>query len=341
MIADPLGWLFGQIVRVRNARYDMGRAEIRRLRLPVISVGNISVGGSGKTPFVQTLGRWLNLQGIAFDILSRGYGRISQGVLQVDTGSASGTGQQTALRSATPGQETELRSPKLAGEAALYGDEPLLLARTLQAPVFVGEDRYEAGLAAEAFAARSARPARVHILDDGFQHRRLHRDFDLVLMGHGDLRGGLLPFGRLREPLSSLARANAVAAPEELAALLSEPNIWHIRRRLVLHEPAPTRPLAFCGLARPRQFWQALGDIGIYPVGTYAFGDHHRYTAKDVALLQRLARQHEANGFLTTEKDLVKLDGAGLAPITAPALMIEVENANARFTGMLEAAGVK
>ncbi len=313
MIADPLGWLFGQIVRMRNARYDGGRAPIQRLRLPVISVGNISVGGSGKTPFVQTLGRWLNVQGIGFDILSRGYGRISQGVLRVDA----------------------------SGDAALYGDEPLLLARSLGAPVFVGEDRYEAGLAAEAFAGQSERPARVHILDDGFQHRQLHRDFDLVLLANRDLRGCLLPFGRLREPLSSLARAQAVAAPEELAALLAEPNIWHIRRRLVLHEPAPTRPLAFCGLAQPGQFWQALNDIGIYPVGTYAFGDHNLYNAKDIALLQRLARQHEANGFLTTEKDLVKLDGVGLKPITAPALVIEVENANARFTGMLEAAGVK
>ena len=294
-----------------------GGAVVRRLKLPVISVGNISVGGSGKTPFVQALGRWLNAQGIAFDILSRGYGRVSQGVLRVDTNDAT------------------------ANDAALYGDEPLLLARSLGAPVFVGEERYEAGLAAEAFAARSERPARVHILDDGFQHRRLHRDFDLVLLAASDLRGGLLPFGRLREPLSALGRAQAVAAPEELAAMLSEPNIWHIRRRLVLHEPAPTRPLAFCGLAHPRQFWQALNDIGIYPVGTYAFGDHHRYGAKDIALLQRLARQHEANGFLTTEKDLVKLDRAGLEPLTAPSLVIEVENANARFTGMLEAAGVR
>ena len=317
MIGDPLAWLFGQIVRVRNARYDSGRAPVQRLKLPVISVGNISVGGSGKTPFVQTLGRWLNLQGIAFDILSRGYGRISEGVLRVDAAGGA------------------------ANDAALYGDEPLLLARSLKAPVFVGEDRYEAGLAAEAFAARAANPARVHILDDGFQHRRLHRDFDLVLLANRDLRGSLLPFGRLREPLSSLARANAVAAPEELAALLAEPNIWHIRRRLVLHEPAATRPLAFCGLAHPGQFWQALNDIGIYPVGTYAFGDHHHYNAKDIALLQRLARQHEANGFLTTEKDLVKLDEAGLEPLSAPSLVIEVENANARFTGMLEAAGVR
>jgi tetraacyldisaccharide 4'-kinase len=313
MIADPFTWLFAQVVRIRNARYDRERAPIYRLRLPVISVGNISVGGSGKTPFVQSLGRWLNAQDIAFDILSRGYGRNSRGVLQVDP----------------------------AGPAGLYGDEPLLLARTLKAPVFVGEDRYAAGLAAEKFAARSSRPARLHILDDGFQHRRLHRDFDIVLLAHADLRGSLLPFGRLREPLSALARAHAVAAPEDLAALLSKPNIWHIRRRLLLPQPAPTRPLAFCGLAHPRQFWQSLADIGIYPVATYAFGDHHCYKSQDIALLQRLARQHEANGFLTTEKDLVKLDGTRLTPIIAPALVIEVENANTRFQSMLETAGVR
>jgi tetraacyldisaccharide 4'-kinase len=313
MIGDPFTWLFGQMVRARNARYDRGRAEVCKLKLPVISVGNLSVGGSGKTPFVQTLGRWLKSQGIAFDILSRGYGRESRGVLQVDA----------------------------AGTAALYGDEPLLLARSLGAPVFVGEDRYAAGLAAEEFAAKSERPARLHILDDGFQHRRLHRDFDIVLMGAGDLGGRLLPFGRLREPLSSLGRASAVVAPEDLAALLAEPNVWHIRRRLVLPAPAPTRPLAFCGLARPKQFWQALGDIGIYPVGTFAFGDHHKYKARDMALLQRLAKLHEANGFLTTEKDLVKLDAEKLTPIVAPELRIELENANARFGGMLEAAGVR
>ena len=313
MIADPLTWLFGQMVRARNAKYDAGKFEVRRLRLPVISVGNLSVGGSGKTPFVQTLGRWLKAQGIEYDILTRGYGRESRGVLQVD--------------------------PK--GTAATYGDEPLLLARSLGAPVFVGEDRYAAGLVAEEFAAKSEHPARLHILDDGFQHRGLHRDFDIVLMGAGDLRARLLPFGRLREPLSSLGRAQAVVAPEDLAALLAAPNVWHIRRRLVMPAPAPTRPLAFCGLARPKQFWEALADIGIYPVGTYAFGDHHRYTSRDIALLQRLARQHEANGFLTTEKDLVKLDATRLTPLVTPELRIELENANARFGGMLEAVGVR
>ena len=316
MIADPLTWLFSQMVKTRNARYDSGRAPVQRLRLPVISVGNLSMGGSGKTPFVQTLGRWLQAQGIGYDVLSRGYGRSSRGVLRVDP----------------------------AGPASLYGDEPLLLARTLGAAVFVGEERYQAALEAESWDAghdRQGHGTRVHILDDGFQHRRLHRDFDIVLLGHGDLRASLLPFGRLREPLSSLGRANAVAAPEDLAALLAEPNVWHIRRRLVLHQPVATRPLAFCGLAHPRQFWQSLHDIGIYPVATYAFGDHHLYNARDIALLRRLARQHEANGFVTTEKDLVKLDGLGLEAVVAPALTMELENANARFTGMLEVAGVR
>jgi tetraacyldisaccharide 4'-kinase len=313
MIDDPLTWLFRQMVRARNARYDRGRAEVRKLRLPVISVGNLSVGGSGKTPFVQTLGRWLNAQGVAYDILTRGYGRESHGVLMVET----------------------------LGTAATFGDEPLLLARSLGVPVFVGEDRYEAGRAAEAFAGKSAYSARLHILDDGFQHRRLHRDFDIVLLTPGDLHGRMLPFGRMREPLRSLDRAHAVVAPEDLDSLLAEPNVWHIRRRLVLPSPAPTRPLAFCGLARPKQFWQALADIGIYPVGTYAFGDHHKYQPRDIALLQRLAKLHDANGFLTTEKDMVKLDAKELAPIVAPELRIELENANARFGGMLEAAGVR
>jgi len=313
MIDDPLTWLFRQMVRARNASYDRGRAEVRKLRLPVISVGNLSVGGSGKTPFVQTLGRWLNAQGVAYDILTRGYGRESHGVLMVET----------------------------LGTAATFGDEPLLLARSLGVPVFVGEDRYEAGRAAEAFAGKSAYSARLHILDDGFQHRRLHRDFDIVLLTPGDLHGRMLPFGRMREPLRSLDRAHAVVAPEDLDSLLAEPNVWHIKRRLVLPSPAPTRPLAFCGLARPKQFWQALADIGIYPVGTYAFGDHHKYKPRDIALLQRLAKLHDANGFLTTEKDMVKLDAKELAPIVAPELRIELENANARFGGMLEVAGVR
>ncbi len=339
-MTDPLTWLFSQAVRIRNARYDSGRAPVSRLRLPVISVGNLSVGGSGKTPFVQTLGRWLAAQGIGYDVLSRGYRRHSRGVLRVRP---------------SPQQANFGLAGDPAGPAELYGDEPLLLARTLEVPVFVGEDRFLAGLAAEAWARQNGGLARLHILDDGFQHRQLHRDFDIVLLAAGDLRGTLLPFGRLREPLSALARADAVAAPEDLAPLLTppqqanrgvagdlgDPNVWHVRRRLVLDRPAPSRPLAFCGLARPQQFWQSLAEIGINPVATYAFGDHHRYNARDIALLKRLAQQHEANGFVTTEKDLVKLDASELGEVCAPRLTIELADADTKFAAMLEKSGMR
>jgi tetraacyldisaccharide 4'-kinase len=316
MIADPLTWLYSLAVRARNARYDSGKARAERLRLPVISIGNLSVGGSGKTPLVQTLGRWLLAHGIGYDILSRGYRRQSTGVLRVNE----------------------------SGPASMYGDEPLLLARSLHAPVFVGEDRYYAGLVAEAAVNPESQDrvshTRLHILDDGFQHRRLYRDFDIVLLAPGDLRGSLLPFGRLREPISSLARAHVVAAPADLAPLLSEPNVWHIRRRVVLEQTPPSRPLAFCGLAEPKQFWASLAEIGIQPAATYAFGDHHRYTAKDIALLKQLAAQHKTNGFVTTEKDLVKLDAAELGSVCAPKLVIELDDADAKFTAMLEKIGI-
>jgi len=317
VIRDPLTWLFARVVRARNARYDDGRAPVQRLALPVISVGNLSTGGSGKTPFVQTLGRWLRQQGIAYDILSRGYRRRSRGVLRVDP----------------------------AGSAAEYGDEPLLLARSLGAEVFVGADRYLAGLAAEAHAREHGTGVQLHILDDGFQHRGLHRDFDIVLLHHSDLRGSLLPFGRLREPLSSLGRAHAVAAPQELASLLSAPNVWFVRRRLTLREPAPSHPLAFCGLARPQQFWDSLEEIGIHPAATYPFGDHHHYAARDAALLHKLARRHKANGFVTTEKDRVKLEGLGLGegigPVVAPELCLEADDVEKHFSAMLAAIGLR
>ncbi len=310
---DPLTWFYAQAIAHRNARFDDGRAEILRLRLPVISVGNLSVGGSGKTPFVQLLGRWLAARGIAYDILSRGYGRKTKGVLRVDD----------------------------AGTADDYGDEPLLLARSLGVPVFVGEDRHAAGVAAEEFAATQKNPARLHLLDDGFQHRRLHRDFDIVLLNSADLRGQLLPFGRLREPLSSLGRAQAVAVPSDLATLLPGDNVWRTRRRIEFDVPPPARPLAFCGLANPKQFWQSLEAAGVQLVGTYAFGDHHRYTARDMALLKNLTALHGADGYITTAKDAVKLPTGALTPLVVPQLRVEVDEADHHFAAMLEAIGVR
>src|SRR5580704_15741072 len=159
--------LFGLGVRARNAFYDRGLARAQRLSGPVVSIGNLSVGGSGKTPFVILLGELLKARGLKFDILSRGYGRQTKGVALVEPG----------------------------GSSRDFGDEPLLMARRLGVPVVVGEDRYQAGI----FAEGEFGP-QFHLLDDGFQHRALARDFDIVLVTPDDSRDRLLPAGRLREP---------------------------------------------------------------------------------------------------------------------------------------------
>jgi tetraacyldisaccharide 4'-kinase len=271
--------LFAAGVRLRNGAYDRGFIKPRRLAGPVVSIGNLSVGGSGKTPFVILLGQMLQKRGIAFDVLSRGYGRESQGVRAVD--------------------------PK--GFPAEFGDEPLLIARKLGVPVIVGEERYEAGLHAE----REHGP-RLHLLDDGFQHRRLARDFDIVLLTPGDVNDRLLPAGRLREPLRALARADAIVLsgdldPRALPAARSEQKTWRVERRLVLPESYPVQPVAFCGIARPLRFFQQLRQAGMEPVAEAVFRDHHRYTQKDVGDLMAACCRSEANGFVTTEKDAVNL----------------------------------
>src|ERR1700683_3402137 len=143
MNPNPLSAIYGAVVRTRNALYDWKVVRAHALQGSVISVGNLSAGGSGKTPFVILLGELLKARGIRFDVLSRGYGRKSTGVLLVDP----------------------------AGLAQEFGDEPLLIARKLQVPVIVGEDRYRAGRFAEAKLG-----PQLHLLDDGFQHRALGRD---------------------------------------------------------------------------------------------------------------------------------------------------------------------
>lgn len=242
----------------------------------MISVGNLSVGGSGKTPFVILLGDLLEARRIRFDILSRGYGRSSRGVHLVDP----------------------------AGSSREFGDEPLLMARKLGVPVIVGEERFAAGR----FAEQKFGP-QLHVLDDGFQHRALARDFDIVLVTPDDARDQLLPAGRLREPLSSLRRADAVvlssgAAPESFP--VDGKIIWRARRG-ILPKNTPERPVAFCGIARPQNFLLQLRTAGIEPVAEAIFRDHHGYTAKDVQDLLQLKQQSEASGFVTTEKDAINL----------------------------------
>jgi tetraacyldisaccharide 4'-kinase len=294
-----LSSLFGAGVAARNALYDRGVLKPQRLAGPVISVGNLSIGGSGKTPFVLVLGELLKQRGVEFDILSRGYGRRSKGVRVVDP----------------------------SGTTSDFGDEPLLLARRLNVPVVVGEDRFAAGLAAE-----QAFGPQLHLLDDGFQHRSLARDLDIVLITADDTGDRLLPAGRLREPLSSLKRADAVvlsggATSDSLP--VSGKQLWRVKRGI---QPTvvPENPVVFCGIARPQNFLTQLRTAGIDPVAEAFYRDHHAYTARDIGDLLRLRERSEAGGFVTTEKDAINLGTnlSALHPIAIVPVKMELLDAS-------------
>jgi tetraacyldisaccharide 4'-kinase len=295
---NPLSTIYGAVVGARNGLYRKGYLSARRLQGPVVSIGNISAGGSGKTPFVMLLGELLKARGIRFDVLSRGYGRESRGVLLVDPG---GLPQQ-------------------------FGDEPLLIARKLQVPVVVGEDRYEAGRFAE-----SKFGPQLHLLDDGFQHRALARDFDIVLITPQDASDRLLPAGRLREPLSSLDRADAVvlaSGASESSFPLSGKPVWKVRRGIVALD-VPPRPVVFCGIARPQNFLLQLRTANIEPAAQAFYRDHHAYTEKDVRELIELKERSESGGFVTTEKDAVNLGPylSALEPLSVILVRMDLENA--------------
>jgi tetraacyldisaccharide 4'-kinase len=306
---SPFSALFGASVGLRNYLYDSGRFRARRLRGPVVSVGNISVGGAGKTPFVIMLGEMLKQRGIAFDVLSRGYRRKTHDVLEVD-------------RAGTPSD---------------YGDEPLLIARKLGIPVIVGESRHAAGVWSE----QKFGP-RLHLLDDGFQHRKLARDFDIVLLTEADLHERLLPAGRLREPLTSILRADAIVLPPEIteaklwdrlpsAGSHPRPLLWRLRRTVhldALRTPASSAVsvLAFCAIARPKRFFDDLRSNGIVLANEVAFRDHHSYIPSDISYLITKAQQSNATGFVTTEKDAINLGplAARLQPLHIAHLRLEL-----------------
>jgi tetraacyldisaccharide 4'-kinase len=304
---NPLSAIYGTVVAARNALYDRGVLRARHLQGPVISVGNLSSGGSGKTPFVMLLGELLKGRGIKFDVLSRGYGRKSKGVRLVDP----------------------------AGLPAEFGDEPLLIARKLQVPVVVGEDRYEGGSFAE-----SRFGVQLHLLDDGFQHRALARDLDIVLVTPQDAKDQLLPSGRLREALGSLRRADVVVLSSGASAdsfPLGEKLVWRVRRGIV-PQNVPPRPVVFCGIARPQNFILQLKAANIEPVAEAFYRDHHAYSEQDVRELLALKERSEAGGFITTEKDAVNLGGylSSLSPLAVVPVKMDLSDAANAVDTMLQ-----
>lgn len=281
-------------------RYYERPGRQRALRQPVVSVGNLRVGGTGKTPTVAHVAGVLLDMGERPAILSRGYGRRStpDGVVVVSDGR------------------------RLSADLDRSGDEPLMLARGVErARVLVSPDRYLAGRLAELHL-----DATVHVLDDGFQHLELARGTDLLIAGAEDVADGrTLPAGRLRERLRAAAAAHAALVPsaddEEaraVAARLGVAAAFRLVRKsgeprrldvFSASAAAEARPpvVAVAGIARPERFFEEARSGGWDVRRTIAFPDHHRYTRADVTGLLDAARSAGAGALLTTEKDLIRL----------------------------------
>lgn len=304
--ARPLLWPLAPAYRLalalREFELRSGLKPVRRLSWPVVSIGNLSAGGAGKTPFAIALAKALAARGVHVDVLSRGYGR---------------------RRSSFP----LLVDPN--GTAEMFGDEPLEIARRAGVPVVVAAERYEAGMLAEEAIRQASESASesfcVHLLDDGFQHRQLHRDVNILLLSCRDLNDHLLPAGNLREALRAAERADVIAVPAvepEVADWVKaqgwERPVWRLRRRMdVPHVDGPA--VAFCGIARPEQFFAGLKRAGLRLTARLAFADHRRYTADDLKNVAAAAQQNHATVLLTTEKDRVRLGAmASLLPASAP-----------------------
>jgi tetraacyldisaccharide 4'-kinase len=287
---------YGIAARFKNYAYDRRWLPPQKLSWPVVSIGNLSVGGSGKTPVVLLLADLLSRRGWNVDVLSRGYGRSSKNVARVDP----------------------------AGKLEDFGDEPLLLARH-GLSVYVGANRYDAGQLAEKEAGGNTFNSRgLHILDDGFQHRKLTRVLDIVLVQRADLEEQLLPAGRLREPVSGLRRADICVLRAEDADLservlylmgrhgqTSDPSrIWIVERQTTLPtDTAIDNAIAFCAVGDARGFFEGVRHAGLTLQHMIAFRDHHVYHHNDISRLKAAASRSGANCFVTTEKDSVRLAG--------------------------------
>ncbi len=315
----PVSMLYWVIAWCRNYFYNIGFFISRRVSVPIVSIGNLSVGGTGKTPTVIFVARHLLDLGYKVGVISRGYGRRSTGTLLVSDGKRILTGPDDA------------------------GDEPYLIAtRLTPIPVLVDEDRCRGAVT----MIGRFKPD-VLILDDAFQHRGLTRDCDIVLLDAGSPLSDyhLLPYGVLREHFGALKRANLVVwtrtntrlpLPElrQRVANLGIPQIYsemEVNQQIIeaatgdmipAEQLRGERILAFCGIARPMTFYHALIELRLEPETVRYYPDHYRYSSDDIAYLSGLTEDNQL-AVVTTEKDAVKLDGDFLADHRVYALRIE------------------
>ncbi len=307
----PLSLVYAAVARVRALAYEKKIFRQRRLDGVVISVGNLTVGGTGKTPMVLWIAERLLAEGKSVAILTRGYGGKNvlrePGKSQTSGGSAAGS----------TSDEVELLKSRL-GERVMFG---------------VGADRYKNGV------ALAGRGVKWFILDDGFQHLQLARDVNIVLIDASKPFGGghLLPAGRLRESRSALKRADLIVITRSMHAPAIESVVRHYSSAPIfyahtkldsVHSPRQRRSIstelrggaffAFCGIGNPGAFIADLRDWGLQIVGHKFFRDHHRYSPADMAEIEEEARKAGATGLICTEKDSFNL------PETSPSMDVWV-----------------
>ncbi len=325
--------LYGRLSQRRQRRTRVSGA-CRRLSVPVISVGNLVVGGTGKTPLTMWLVNHLQGLGISVAVLSRGYGRSSKGVSQV------------------------LIGPDLQGSAGQFGDEPVLMATKLSgAPVWVGRHRSQSGK-----AAIEQNGAQLLILDDGYQHWGLQRDLDLVLVD-GSMpwgNGYLLPLGPLREPVEHLDRAHAIVIThrqgntQECLGLRDQlkqrfpdkplftchfrpaETHWGLNGPSVPWEVVNQHPaVVFAGIAKPDSFFQMAQEMGVRSVLNLSFADHHWYQREDFVRILAPVLAGEACWLLTTEKDAVRLPASVRDLVVTLAVEVDFGEDHDRFVDYL------
>ena len=283
--------MYGMLMSLRNWGYSSGAFKIEKVSVPVISVGNLTVGGTGKSPLIMKLVDWFRSQDISVGVVSRGYKAAYQGSEDVD-----------------------LNRPEAA---YFFGDEPVMIKNRFPGvPVVVGRNRVEA-----CRKLLDKHPVQVILADDAFQHRKLHRDFDVVVVDAYDdpERFHVLPFGRGREPLGQIERANiavlnrANVAPKANVAkwedVFHRYNVQYISSNTVLRYPETIKKvLLVSAIGRPQSFESLVKVQGIEVVEHVIFRDHYSYQASDVAKLLLLMKKHNVQTVLTTEKDDVKLN---------------------------------
>lgn len=290
----PLSKIYGYALKIRNEGYDKGSKTVTAVSVPVISVGNISAGGTGKTPFTSFLVREIINLGFKPAIVSRGYKRKSKGTVVVSNGKS------------------------LLVSVAEAGDEMYMLADELKVPAVVGEAKSKAALT----AVELFHPDCI-VIDDGFQHRALKRDLDIVLIDRKTCEDKhLIPYGRLREPVSSLSRADIICLVDldvhhglEILRQFPNKNFIEIRLRAdnfvsaFSHKESikPYQTVAVSGIANSARFTNALISKGVKILKSFDFPDHHNYSESEVKSIISFCRQSNCQTIVTTAKDAVKL----------------------------------